>query len=203
MCEQKRRYQERDEIGVQLGLRAYLRFYEITQGSSRLRTWEDFSQSSFYRAFVKFGRYCQDTRAINVSRFIDWLINGNHKIDTWDKDSVYERYLMELIRTETANDAVDRAQKHAQDWNESSGYPGQHYLRHANPNAVCFAVTTGRISPWVLYNTASGEEFLSGLTDHHVAMIWPWIDTDFWQRRFGDFPADAAWVREILTQQGW
>jgi hypothetical protein len=31
VCEQKRRWQEQDEVGVQLGLQAYLRFYEITQ----------------------------------------------------------------------------------------------------------------------------------------------------------------------------
>ena len=34
MCEPKRRYREKDERGVQLGLGAYLRFYEITQGSA-------------------------------------------------------------------------------------------------------------------------------------------------------------------------
>ena len=52
LCEAKRRYQERDEVGVQIGLQAYLRFYEITQGSARLKNFDDFARSPYYRAFV-------------------------------------------------------------------------------------------------------------------------------------------------------
>ena len=43
MCEPKRRFQEQDERGVQLGLHAYLKFYEMTQGSARLKSFEDFA----------------------------------------------------------------------------------------------------------------------------------------------------------------
>ena len=35
VCEQKKRYQSQTETGVQLGLNAYLLFYEQSQGSSR------------------------------------------------------------------------------------------------------------------------------------------------------------------------
>jgi len=31
VCEQKRRHQQQNEIGVQFGFKAYLRVYEITQ----------------------------------------------------------------------------------------------------------------------------------------------------------------------------
>ena len=34
LCEQKRRYQEEKEVGVQIGLQSYLRFYTMTQGLS-------------------------------------------------------------------------------------------------------------------------------------------------------------------------
>lgn len=203
MCEQKRRFQEKDSVPVQLGLQAYLRFYEITQGSSRSRTWEDFSQSQFYRAFVKFGQYCQSIRAINVPRFVDWLIRGNHRIDNWCSDQTYQNWLMELLRTEAARDTVDRAREQAQQWSETTGNPARDYLRFGNANAVCYAVVTGRVSAWILYNTDSGLEFLARLRDEHVAMVWPWIDTDFWQKRFQDFPTDAAWVRETLGAEGW
>jgi hypothetical protein len=65
LCEPKRRRQERSERGVELGFQSYLRFYEIAQGSARLKTFDDFADSPYYRAFVKFGRYCVATRAIN------------------------------------------------------------------------------------------------------------------------------------------
>ena len=34
LCEPKRRAQQEDEAGVKLGMTAYLRFYELSQGSS-------------------------------------------------------------------------------------------------------------------------------------------------------------------------
>ena len=52
MCEPKRRFQEQDERGVQLGLHAYLKFYELTQGSAKLKTFDDFATSPYYRAVV-------------------------------------------------------------------------------------------------------------------------------------------------------
>ena len=45
MCEPKRRRSERSERGVELGFQSYLRFYEIAQGSARLKTFDDFADS--------------------------------------------------------------------------------------------------------------------------------------------------------------
>jgi hypothetical protein len=203
LCEPKRRRQEQSETGVQLGLQAYLRFYEITQGSARLKTFDDFAQSPYYRAFVKFGRHCQAIRAVNVPRFTDWVIRQNKKIDHWCRDSVYTEYLTEYLRHENVADALTRAVEHSVDWAETSGHPAHDYLRFGNDNAICYAVTTGRVSPWVLYNSDSGQEFLGRITSEQVAMIWSIIDSDFWQRKFQDYPADTAYVREIMTQAGW
>jgi hypothetical protein len=203
VCEAKRRYQERDEVGVQLGLQAYLRFYEITQGSAKLKTFADFAQSPYYRAFVKFGRHCVAIRAVNTARFIDWVVRQNKKIDHWCKDSVYTEYLVEHVRSEAATDALERALETAIHWAEQTGNPDRDYLRYGNDNVICHAVTTGRVTAWVLYNSDSGTEFLSRINTQQVAMIWPWIDADFWQRRFRDYPADTEYVREMLRKTGW
>lgn len=203
VCEQKRRWQEEKEVGVQLGLQAYLRFYELTQGSARLKTFDDFARSPYYRAFVKFGRYCQSIRAVNVSRFIDWVIKQNKKIDHWCQDRLYTEYLVDYVLHENVDDAMKRSLETALTWEEITGHPAQDYLRHGNVNSICHDIMSGRVSPWVLYNTGAGEEFLTRLNQEQIAMIWPMIDTDAWQRRFRDYAADAAYVRELLSQAGW
>ena len=68
VCEQKRRHQTQGEPGDRLGFMAYLRFYELTQGRGKAKTFDDFAASPYYRAFVKYGRYCVDTRVINPSQ---------------------------------------------------------------------------------------------------------------------------------------
>ena len=203
VCEPRRRHQEQNERGVQLGFQAYLKFYEVTQGSARLKTFDDFAESSFYRAFVKFGRYCVAVRAINPARFTEWLIRQNKKIDYWCKDSIYTEYLLDYLKIEHVDDALARAIEYSIDWAEKSGHPAQDCLRYGNSNTVAYAVTTGRISPWVLYNSESGLKFLSELDATQVAMIWPYIDSETWTRKFSDYMADQEYARDILKKAGW
>lgn len=203
VCEQKRRYQEEKEVGVQLGFQSYLRFFEITQGSAKLKTYDDFARSPYYRAFVKFGRYCVSVRAINVDRFIDWLLKNNKKIDHWCRDSIYSEYLTHYIKIENMTDALTRAMETAIDWSEKTGNPDRDFLRYGNSNTVCYAISTGRISPWILYNCDSGQEFLSNLNQEQISIIWPMLDADFWQKKLRDYQADAEYARELLQKAGW
>jgi hypothetical protein len=203
MCEPKRRFQEQDERGVQLGLHAYLKFYEMTQGSARLKTFEDFATSPYYRAFVKFGRYCVAVRAINPARFIEWLLKNNKKIDHWARDTMYTEYLIDHLRVENVNDALARAMENGIAWAEETGHPAEDCLRYGNTNAMVYAVTTGRISAWILYNCDSGQKFLAELDATQIAMIWPYIDSEVWMKKFSDYVADQEYVREMLAKAGW
>lgn len=203
LCEMKRRHRERHERGVELGLQAFLEFYRVLQGSSRLKTWEDFAASSYYRAFVKWGRYCVNTRVIMPDRFLAWLLKTNRKIDQWASDSAYTEYLVQYLPRESVRDAVSRAMEWSQDWGDRNQSPPQHCLRYGNVNAICHAITSGRVSAWVLYNCSSGRDFLSNLDSAQMQAVWPYIDSDVWGRLFQDLPADQVWVEEILCQQGW
>ena len=203
VCEQKKRWQEQSERGVQLGLQGYLKFYEYTQGSAKLKTWDDFVTSPYYRAFVKWGRYCVDVRVIRPERLLEWLLKHNKKIDNWCSDKLYTEYLVTHVQKETVNDALARAIEYGLSWSEKTGSPSHDCLRYGSVNATCYAVTTGRVSAWVIYNSESGQKFLTELNAEQVAMIWPYIDSDIWQKKFADYPGDQEYAREILTQAGW
>jgi hypothetical protein len=203
VCEQKRRFQEQSERGVQLGLQAYLRFYEITQGSAKLKTFEDFAKSPYYRAFVKFGRHCIAINAINPSRFIEWVVQQNKKIDHWCKDSIYTEYLTEYLRREAVGDALARAVEYSIKWSEETGHPAQDIMRYGNDNAVAYAISTGRISAWIVYNCESGQGYLENMNPDQIKIVWPWIDPEFWQKKFKDYQADQEYAKEILKKAGW
>ena len=203
VCEQKKRWQEQSERGVQLGLQGYLKFYEYTQGSAKLKSWTDFATSPYYRAFVKWGRYCVDVRVIQPERFLEWLLKNNKKIDNWCSDRLYTEYLVTHVQKETVNDALARAIEYSLDWSEKTGSPAHDCLRYGSVNATCHAIATGRISAWVIYNSESGQKFLTELNAGQVSMIWPYIDSDIWQKKFADYPGDQEYAKEILTQAGW
>jgi hypothetical protein len=142
-------------------------------------------------------------RAINPARFTEWLIRQNKKIDHWCKDSIYTEYLLDYLKLENVNDALARAIEFSMDWAEKSGHPAHDCLRYGNSNSMAYAVTTGRISPWVLYNSESGLKFLSELDPTQVAMTWPYIDSEIWSKKFVDYMADQEYARDILKKAGW
>lgn len=205
LCEQKRRFQQQNEQPVQIGFKAYLRFYEISQGSAKLKTYDDFSTSPYYTAFVKFGWHVTGIRCINVSNFTDWLLKNNKKLDHWCKESLYLEWLAEYMKKEAVQDALERALKEMQDYadtntNLENGF--NDYFRRGNVNRICHHIANGRISSWVVFNCASGVEFLETLSEEQIAIIMPWIDPDYWQRKFKDYAADTEWVKDILQKAG-
>lgn len=203
VCEQKRRYQEQREQGVQLGLHAYLRFYEVTQGSAKLKTFDTFAESPYYRAFVKFGRYCVGINAISPLRLTEWLLKHNKKIDHWCRDSVYTEYLLDHLKVEAVDDALTRAIEYSIKWSDENSCPANDCLRFGNTNILVYAITAGRISPWVIYNCESGTKFLESLNTEQISTTWPYIDADVWQRKFKTYPADVEYCKDILTKAGW
>lgn len=203
MCETKRRHSERHERGVELGLQAFLKFYETLQGTSRLKTWEDFVASSYYKAFVKWGRYCVNTRVIMPDRYLSWLLKTNQKIDRWCSDNMYTQYLLYYLPIEAPKDALARAESWSLEWHERTGSPARDCLRYGNSNAICHAVTTGKITAWILYNCDSGRKYLSDLDTTQMQIVWPYVDSDIWGRRFADYPADQAWIENVLAEKGW
>ena len=203
MCEPKRRRQQQHERGVQLGFQAYIKFYEQAQGTARLKTYDDFCDSAYYRAFVKFGNYCVSVRAINPTQFMTWLLKHNKRIDRWASDQLYTEYLIEYLPLEHINDALSRFLELSVDWQDKTDHPAHDMLRFGNHNAICYDITCGRISAWIVYNCASGQEFLTAVSQEQLAMIWPYIDSDRWQRRFADYGADQAFVAMALAQAGF
>jgi hypothetical protein len=204
-CEQKRRHDQQKETGVQWGLRAYLRFYEYTQGSAKLKSYDDFSRSPYYLAFVKYGRYAVAIRCINFSSFTDFLLKNNKKLDYWCKDSLYDEWLKDYIKKESPQDALERAIKEMTEYAEThpelkNGY--REYFKFGNTNRICQHIISGRISPWVIYNCNSGIEYLERLDEHQLEMIMPYLDPDFWQKKFVDYVADAEWTKSVLKEAG-
>jgi hypothetical protein len=205
LCEQKRRANQQNETGVQFGYQAYVQFYETTQGPAKNKSYEDFSSSPYYSAFVKYGRYCVAIHAINFVSFTSWLLKNNKKLDFWCKDSLYEEWMLLYLQKESPQDALERAlkemQKYADDHPElKNGF--RDYFKYGNGNRICHHIVSGRISPWIIYNCASGVDFLDQLGEEQVGIVLPYIDPAYWQKKFKDYPADVVWVKEVLTAAG-
>jgi hypothetical protein len=201
VCEQKKRSQERTDPVGQLAFMSYQRFYQLTQGGKE-RTWDQFAKSPYYQAFIKFARYMRQVDAVNPLLFIDWVIKQQVKLDHWARDTTYTKYLLEYIKSEGADSAIERSFTTMQKWADEQSSSFEHYLRYANPNRIATDLSNGRVSPWILWATKSGRELLGKLNEDQLNVIAGVIDPDHWKRRIKDWPVDMETVKYACTAAG-
>jgi len=203
ICEYKHRWIERDKQGNRIGFQAWLQFYQKNSASKKNKTYEEFIKSAYYTAFVKFGSYCVNINAINISRFADWLLKNQVKIDGWCSDTVYTTYLIEYLRHEDALDAIHRSVETTISMAVDAGIKPNHLLSYGNTNKICYAIATGKISPWMLYQSDSGVKFLETLNPDHARMIMDYINPEQWALKFHREPEHVRTVKEILKAGGY
>jgi len=201
-CEPKRRDLQRGEKGVIIGFQTWLRFYELTQGSAKLKSYDDFCNNNFYNAFVKFGRHCVAISAINVKQFMDYVLKNQIKIDNWCKDKVYEEYLYTLLRQESSTDALERSIITMQEWAEETGNEFNDYFNKVSANRFVQHILNGRISCWAIYCCDNGIDKVDSLSEEQFNLLSNWIDPQFWTKKLKDYAADTEMTRHILAQAG-
>jgi len=200
LCEQKRRALAKTEKHVVLGYDAYNRFYRKTQNSRQDKTYDEFAKSAYYNAFVKFGSFVSNVNPLYPDRFIDYVVTSGVKLDHWCRDELYEKYVLDLIKTETVETALQRSINHMMSWADANNAQWNHYFNYVSLSRASFDIRDGKISPWVLLNCASGKKMLSNFNDEQLASIGNIIDPQFWMRRFKQHPADLEFVRQVIRE---
>lgn len=203
LCEYKQRWVNKDLQGNRIGFQAWLQFYKKNSSTKKKRTYEEFIKSAYYTAFVKFGTYCADANVLNVGRFVDWLLKNQVKIDTWNTDKNYTKFLVEYLREEDPLDAIARSIETTQKLAEVETIQTKDVLRYANRNRICYAITTGKISPWMLYQSESGTKMLDELDQTQVKMVIDYINPELWAIKFKRQSDKVREVKELLNAAGY
>jgi len=203
LCETKRRINDQENRGNQIGFQAWLDFYKKNTATKKKRTYLDFAKSAYYIAFVKFGNYCLNVQVMNVSRYIDFLLKEQISIDHWAKDSSYTKFIIWYSREEDPLDAIARSIEYTISLSQEEGIQTKDCLRYGNRNKICYAVTTGKISPWMLYHSQSGLEFIQSLDHTQQKMILEYIDPEKWAIKFHKSKNILSEVKELLSAGGY
>lgn len=203
MCEKKRRHFARDEPSSRLALAAFQKFWSMHHSAKTPKTFEDFADSSYYLGFKRWGNYCVDVRAINPEAYLKHLLKTNTGLDRWCRDSVYSEYLLNYLTIEPVCDALARSVEYSLDWADETRMAAHDVLRYGNVNKLMLAVSAGRLSPWAIYCSNSGREWLSSLRDDQLQIVWTYVNAGQWDEIMNRRPEDTAYANEILSKAGW
>lgn len=202
ICEPKRRWQDKDRKGNIIGLTAWLQFYS-KHGAKKKRDYEDFAKSAYYTAFVKFGNYCADAGVLNITRYVDWLLKNQIAIDTWNRDSNYTKFIIDYCKSEDPLDAIARSIETTVTLAQNDKLQTKDVLRYGNRNKICFEITKGAISPWMLYHSESGLQFIESLDSTQQKMILEYINPEQWAIKFQKHKNLIPEVKELLSAGGY
>ncbi len=200
VCEQKRRALARSEKHVQVGYDAFNRFYQKTQKFKGTKTYDEFARSSYYNAFVKFGSFVNNVNPLYPDRFIDYVVTSGVKLDHWCRDELYDKYVLDLIKTETVETALQRSITHMMKWGEENKAEWHHYFLYVSLNRATFDIKDGKVSPWLVLNCDSGKSMLSKFSDEQLNAIAQHIDPPFWVNKFKKYKNDVELVKQVVKE---
>lgn len=202
MCERKRRALQKDEKRVQAGFMAFNRFWQLTQNAKQPKSYDNFADSSYYNAFVKFGSFINNVNPLYPDKFVDFVIKSGVKLDHWCRDELYEKYLFDMLKTEPVESAIQRTLQTMMEWGDANNANYAHYFNYVSLNKAVHDIINGKISFWMILNSAPGKTMIGNMSDEQLMMIAPVFDVPFWMKKFKQSPADVALVQEICNEVG-
>ena len=200
ICEQKRRALARTEKHVVLGYDTYNRFYKRTQNFKGDKTYDDFAKSPYYNAFVKFGSFVSNANPLYPERFMDYVVTSGVKLDHWCRDELYDKYVVDLIKTETVETALQRSITHMMTWGEDNQAAWNHYFLYVSLSRATYDIKDGKISPWIILNSANGKAMVKKFSDEQLNAINVVMDIPFWLNKFKRLPADVELVKQVVKE---
>ena len=200
LCEPKRRYLQQDEKWVVNAFMVFQRFYQIHQHNSKPRTYDDFVKSAYYNAFVKFGRFIMHINPLYPEKYIEFVLKSKIKLDHWARDDLYEAYLIEALKSEPVEAALQRSIATMMDWATEQNAQWPDYFRLVNTNRAVQHIQQGKISPWVLLGCSAGKKMLKLFSNEQLQMTQRFIIPEFWANKFKSYPADHLFVQETAKE---
>lgn len=200
MCEKKRRALQKDEKRVRLGMYAFQRFYKLSAGNMKEKSYADFCASLYYNAFVKFGSFVNNVKPLYPEKYIDHVVTSGVKLDNWCKDAMYEKYALNLILKEDVHTALERSVTYMLDWSTENQTDWNQYFNIVSANKAVWDIKDGKVSPWLILNCVTGKTMLSKFNDEQLALVYSVINPEHWGLRFKRQPIDVKTVKDVARE---
>jgi hypothetical protein len=172
----------------------------MSQNAKQDKTYDEFARSPYYNAFVKFGSFVSNVNPLYPDKFIHYVVTSGVRLDHWCREELYDKYVIDLIKTEGVETALERSISHMMSWGEANGAPWNHYFLYVSLSRATYDIKDGKVSPWLLLNSAHGKDLLKKLGDDQLMAISSVMDVPFWINKFKKRPADTELVKQVVKE---
>lgn len=201
LCVKKQRYNDINQPGSRIGYSAYVKFIEITSKRTP-DTQKEFINNNLYLPFTKFGNYAAALDPIYLDLYIEYLIRNEIKATDWVLENTYLLFVSRMLYTEPATSAVDRTITEMISWADKQVVPFHNFFWAISPDLAAPMIKHGKISPWVLYLSKTGNYLMERFTNAHASSIKRAVDPAKWAEKFKKQQKDVEYIKSLLIQLG-
>lgn len=202
LCEKKRRFQAKNEKHVQLGYRAFIRYWNLCQNYQKTKSFDEFTQSSLYLGFVRFGSFLSNVDPLYPDNYIDYIVTSGIKIDRWCTEEIYYEYVMNFIKKESASTALDRSINTMVVWGDRTSNNWNEYFKLISLERLSYDIRDGKMSPWLLLNSDNGKKALGAFEDSQLTLVFAVLEPQFWSLKFKRNTDDIMFIKSIIQESG-
>ena len=154
--------------------------------------------SSYYDAFIKFGKHVSCNAITDSDGYFEFLVKNSVKLDRWTWINPYKKFLKEKYNGETAESAAERLVLHLEKWRmENDEESWSSYFKKATDNLIYDDIKRGIISPWVYLCHEPMKKRIKKMPEEMVMEMISETDMDFWERKM-DIES-MKWIRKVLS----
>jgi len=133
-------------------------------------------------------------------KYIEWTVRSGVKLDHWCREELYEKYVINLIHTESVETALERSVSHMQSWAIDNKSSWNHYFKYVSTNRAVFDIKDGKVSPWLVLNCTSGKDMLANFRDDQLSAIGNIINPQVWVKKFKNQKFDLDLVKQVVKE---
>lgn len=200
-CLLKERYENKDNKLNQLAFLFFNNYFKRSFGTHIQKTYDDFVKSSLYIDFIKLGKYVIENKVFYPEKYLDFLINNKIKIKFWYKDSSYDHYILYILQNETLEEGITRTIKFMAIWAKKNNTTYTNFFKNATKPFIIHNILQGNISPWMLYCSKSGMDFLNNLFKEELIKLKPYIEPYVWERKLAINKKDVEYLKDLLERE--
>jgi hypothetical protein len=138
---------------------------------------------------------------VNPQEFIPFVVSNGIKIDDWCKDSVYDKYTRIMAVKEDALTVLERTTLLFERWAEDTGNGWDEFFVKIAPGTAVQWIDVGRISPWILLLSETGNKLLTErMSDEQFMLVNKSIDIQRWNIIMDRRPSDKKLIMEAIKK---
>lgn len=191
----------KDDSASRIAFNVWVDFMKyVSPNTKKAKIFDDFIRSPDYIGFVKFANYLIELRPLESDKFIQWLFKMGVRMSDWQKPGIYQLYVQEESKKETADRALERALLLMKEWSETTGENWQEFFNKIAPASAMNMVVMGRLSPWIIYSTDCAQQLLDRMEPGQIDTVAKHVDTIWWINKLKNNPKEVQWINTTMAQ---